>query len=177
MLKKLSMLLRQYFHYWNSPFSPLSLSPPATFWYFTHNTHTHAHTHIDINVREKHWSAASRVHTDQGSNLPPRYVPWPGTEAATYWCVGWRSSQLSHPARAEVVTFSLSFSLTKKWRQRRLSLSAMDFLKKKERNTMWPLVDFQNCSSGHCFSVWVATPLGNEVNIVYPDLLLIIIIF
>lgn len=41
-----------------------------------------------INVREKHWlvpPSASLAHPNQGSNLPPRHVPCPGIESATFW--------------------------------------------------------------------------------------------
>ena len=35
---------------------------------------------------------------DQGWNPQPRYVPWPRIELPTFWCTGWCSNQLSHPA-------------------------------------------------------------------------------
>ena len=28
----------------------------------------------------------------RGSNMQPSYVPWPGTELTTFWCMGWRSN-------------------------------------------------------------------------------------
>ena len=37
---------------------------------------------------------------NQGLNLQLRYVPWPGVEPKTFWCMGQCSNQLSHPARA-----------------------------------------------------------------------------
>ena len=57
--------------------------------------------------RENHRLVAFHRHPDQGSNPPPRYVPWPGIEPATFWCLRWCFSQLSHPAR---VHSSLGFN-------------------------------------------------------------------
>ena len=38
----------------------------------------------NINVREKHWSAASHMGPDRGSNPQPRYVPWLGIRLETF---------------------------------------------------------------------------------------------
>ena len=43
---------------------------------------------------------------DQGSNPRPRCVPWPGSEPSTFCCMGWCSSQLSHPVRADPRIFN-----------------------------------------------------------------------
>ena len=59
-----------------------------------------------------HQLVASRTCPNQGSNLPPRYVPWLGIEPATFWCRGWCSNQLSHPARARAI-FLVIHSLCK----------------------------------------------------------------
>ena len=42
---------------------------------------------------------------DQGSNLQPRYMPWPGTETTTFWCTGWCSNQMSPLARASFLLY------------------------------------------------------------------------
>ena len=39
----------------------------------------------NIDVREKHQSVASHIHSNRGPNLQPRRVPWLGTEPATLW--------------------------------------------------------------------------------------------
>ena len=50
---------------------------------------------------EKHLLGASCMCPERGSNLRPRYVPWPGIEpSSTFWFTGGRSTPLSHPARA-----------------------------------------------------------------------------
>ena len=56
--------------------------------------------------REKHRLFASHMHSDWGSILQPRYVPWPGFEPTIFWCTGWCSNQLSHPVRAGAICFS-----------------------------------------------------------------------
>ena len=43
---------------------------------------------------------------NQGSNPQPRYVPWPGIEPATFWCMGRCSNQLNHLARALAFNFN-----------------------------------------------------------------------
>ena len=50
--------------------------------------------------RERHRQVASHTHPSRGWSLQPRYVSWPGTKHATFWCTGWHSNQLSHAARA-----------------------------------------------------------------------------
>ena len=40
-------------------------------------------TEREIDMREKHQLVVSYTHPNQGSNLQPRCVPWPGTEPAT----------------------------------------------------------------------------------------------
>ena len=50
-------------------------------------------------------SVASYTYPNWGSNLQPRYVPWPGIESATFWCMGRCSNQLSHAARVQMVSF------------------------------------------------------------------------
>ena len=42
------------------------------------------------------------------------YVPWLGTESATFWCMGWCSNQLSNPARAIWFLISETFNYIKK---------------------------------------------------------------
>ena len=42
----------------------------------------------NIDVWEKHWSVASHMLSDWRLNLQPRYVPWPGTEPATFLVYG-----------------------------------------------------------------------------------------
>ena len=54
----------------------------------------------NIDVNEKHQLVASPMCPNQGLNLQLRYVPWPGIEPKTFWCMGQCSNQLSHPARA-----------------------------------------------------------------------------
>ena len=49
---------------------------------------------------------ASHACPDWGLNLQPRYVPWLGIEPATFWCMGWCSNQLSHPARVILFIFN-----------------------------------------------------------------------
>ena len=56
--------------------------------------------------REKHRLVASHTPADQASNPQPRYVPCPGMERATFWCMGQCSNQLSHPARTSKQFFS-----------------------------------------------------------------------
>ena len=50
--------------------------------------------------RKKHQSVASCLRPDWGSNPQPVCAPWPETEPTTFWRMGQRSNQLSHPARA-----------------------------------------------------------------------------
>ena len=54
----------------------------------------------NIDMREKYWSVASCMHPNRGLNLQPRYVPWPGIEPATFWCMWPCSNQPNHLARA-----------------------------------------------------------------------------
>ena len=42
-----------------------------------------------VNVREKHWSAASRMHLDQGPNPQPRHAPWLRIKLVTSRPAGW----------------------------------------------------------------------------------------
>ena len=53
--------------------------------------------------REKHQLVASCTCPNQGSNPQPRYVLWWRTEPTTFWCMGWCSNQLGHPARAVIL--------------------------------------------------------------------------
>ena len=55
----------------------------------------------NIDVRKKHQSLASHTRPVWGSNLQPRYVPWPGIEPSTIHCTRWCSNQLSHPPRVD----------------------------------------------------------------------------
>ena len=58
---------------------------------------------------EKHLLVASCRCPDQGltrdqtCNLG-RFVPWPWIKPTTFWCMGWHSNQLGHPARARACT-------------------------------------------------------------------------
>ena len=60
---------------------------------------------------EKHWCERETLiscllHTPNwGPGLQPRHVPWLGIETTTFWCIGWCSNQLSHPARV-IVSFA-----------------------------------------------------------------------
>ena len=62
-----------------------------------------------IYLRERE-TVAFCMHPDLGLNLKPRYVPWPGMEPATFWCLGQCSNQLSHPARASLYSLILIVS-------------------------------------------------------------------
>ena len=62
-------------------------------------------------VRDKHQSVASPKCPDQGSNLQPRYVLWPGIIPAIFWCTGQCSNQVSHLARAAMCLFCVSLLL------------------------------------------------------------------
>ena len=57
----------------------------------------------ETSMREKHQSVISRTYPNWGSNLQPKYVPWPGIKPVTFWCMGWCSNQLGHQARAQVI--------------------------------------------------------------------------
>ena len=37
---------------------------------------------------EKHQLVASHTYPNWGSNLQPRYMPWPGIQPCTFWCGG-----------------------------------------------------------------------------------------
>ena len=63
----------------------------------------------NIDVKEKHWSFASHICPEQGSNPHPRYMAWPGIKRTTFGCTGGCSNQLSRPARAIRVFFTLYF--------------------------------------------------------------------
>ena len=63
--------------------------------------------------REKHWcekypSVASCTCPDQGLNPQPRHVLWPGIQCTTYWCTGWCSNQVSHPASTLSPTLNMA---------------------------------------------------------------------
>ena len=50
-------------------------------------------------MSEKHWWIASFMQPNGGLNQQPRYVPWLGTESATFWCRRQCSNKLSHQAK------------------------------------------------------------------------------
>ena len=54
----------------------------------------------NISVWEKHWSVASRTCPNQGPNLQPRHVPWPGIKLATLSFAEGRSSNWATAVRA-----------------------------------------------------------------------------
>ena len=49
------------------------------------------------------WKRTSCTGPDPGSNLQPRYVPWPGIEPTNFWCVGQCSNQFSYLVRATLI--------------------------------------------------------------------------
>ena len=51
--------------------------------------------------------ATTNLCADRESNLQPRYIPWLGIKLTTFWCTGWSSNQLSHPARAASMSLKL----------------------------------------------------------------------
>ena len=56
---------------------------------------------------ERNWLVASHTHSDWGSNLPPRCVPWRVFEPSTFWCVGRCSNQVSHTGQGFPTHFKL----------------------------------------------------------------------
>ena len=64
-------------------------------------------TSANIHLWEKHWLVASLACPNQGSNLLPQYVPWPGIEPAPFWCTARWPIQPSHLARAFTSFYSL----------------------------------------------------------------------
>ena len=61
----------------------------------------------NIDVREKHWLVASHMYPDRGSNPQLRYVPWPGIELLTFWCMAWHCNQPSQCGIYSFLTFCL----------------------------------------------------------------------
>ena len=55
----------------------------------------------NINVRENHQLVASCMRPDQGWNLQPSYVPWPGIKPATFCFIGWCLINWATPFRIE----------------------------------------------------------------------------
>ena len=56
-------------------------------------------------MREKHLSAVSCLSPNQGWNLQPRHVPWPGIQPATFQCTRWWPNQLSQPTRNSLTVY------------------------------------------------------------------------
>ena len=54
---------------------------------------------------KRHRLVVFRTRLYWGSNLQPEYVSWQGMGPAPFWCMGWRSNQLSHQARATSYIF------------------------------------------------------------------------
>ena len=49
----------------------------------------------NIDVRGKHQSVASCMVPDQGLNPQPKYMPWPGIQLETFWCMGQSPKQVT----------------------------------------------------------------------------------
>ena len=52
---------------------------------------------------EKHQLVASHMRPDWGPNKQSWYVPWPGIEPSTFWCMGQHSNQLSHTGQGSIL--------------------------------------------------------------------------
>ena len=75
------------------------------FWFFKKEREK------SIDVREKHWSAASYMHSDQWPNPQPRHVPDRGIEPVTFQCTGWRSNHRATLARLLFQWFQAPISI------------------------------------------------------------------
>ena len=56
----------------------------------------------NIDVREKHQLVVSLTLPDQGPNVQPRHVPWPGIKPVTFLYAGWCPTNWATPVRAVV---------------------------------------------------------------------------
>ena len=54
----------------------------------------------ETSMWERNINWLSPVHATTSDRTRPRYVPWPWIRPVMFWCMGWLSRQLCHPARA-----------------------------------------------------------------------------
>ena len=56
-----------------------------------------------IDVREKHWSVASHMPPNWGSDLKPRYIPWPEIEPTTLLVYGTTLQPTEQPSQGIIL--------------------------------------------------------------------------